>query len=109
MRRSIPPASKPIPSALTVPASHAPGFGHTGWVLRALHAGVAVVCGGLALWLAAQHPLAPWGAPALCLAWWLVCWRWPDAWVAAAIVAVPALSLALWTGWRAVDEGGCLQ
>lgn len=104
MRRSIPPASKPIPSALTVTASHAPATGSAGWGLRALHAGVALGCGALALFLAAQHPLAPWGAPALCLVWGLACWRWPDAWLAAVVAAVPVLSLALWTGWRAVDE-----
>jgi hypothetical protein len=104
MLRSISPASKPIPS---LPISRAMAIGPArgaGTVLRMTQAAVAIACGVLGLALAAQHPLLPWGAPALFLAWWLACMRWPDAWLPAAVAAVPVCSLALWTGWRATDE-----
>jgi hypothetical protein len=104
MLRSISPASKPIPS---LPISRAMAIGPArgaGTVLRMTQAAVAVACGVLGLALAAQHPLLPWGAPALFLAWWLACMRWPDAWLPAVAAAVPVCSLALWTGWRGADE-----
>jgi hypothetical protein len=104
MLRSISPASKPIPSLPITRVLAVGPIGDAGTALRILHGGLAIGCGALGLALAAQHPLLPWGAPALCLAWWLVCMRWPDVWLPAAVAAVPVCSLALWTGWRATDE-----
>jgi len=71
---------------------------------RALASGVALVCGGVVLTLALQHPLFPLALPVgLCLAWVFWVWRpsWPLFWVPALL---PVASFMPWTGWWLWEE-----
>ncbi len=71
---------------------------------RAGTLGTAVLAAAAALWLAAQHPLAP-GllASALCLLAGWICWKpWSSGMVLAALL--PVASLAPETGWWLVEE-----
>jgi len=68
------------------------------WLLGALLAAAA------ALFVAAHHPIAPAAASAGAVAWVLVAWRWPRAWLFVVPAALPVLGFAPWTGWIGIDE-----
>ena len=61
-------------------------------------------CAGLALALAAHHPLQPLLAVVLSMAVALLSWRWWREWPLLLPAALPLLGLAPWTGWISFEE-----
>lgn len=64
----------------------------------------AALCAGAAAVLAAHHPLHPGVAVAALLAWMVVSWRHPTAWLVVLPACVPWLDFAPWTGWTLFSE-----
>jgi hypothetical protein len=59
---------------------------------------------GLALFLAAHHPLGAGVAVALLLGWTAVAFRWPALRLCALLACLPMLNLSPWTGWIGIEE-----
>ena len=90
--------------SLSIPSAALPAATLGVHLRRGAHAAVALACLALGLVWALRHPMAPLPVAACVVGWVLVCLRWPDLWLFAIPAALPALSLAPWTGWVALDE-----
>jgi VanZ family protein len=74
----------------------------TGWTVLRLF--LSAGCFGLACMLLTRYPLSPWGLAALLFLYVAVLARWPAAWLVVVPAVLPALDLAMWTGWFYVGE-----
>ncbi len=79
-------------------SSRAPFIGRCLWCAGSIGAF------GLALYLAAHHPLGPTGAVGLLVAWVLAALRWRGLYLYALPAALPLLNLSPWTGWIGIEE-----
>ncbi len=67
-------------------------------------AGASILTATAAIGLAVHHPLWPIAVPLGIVAWMLIAYRRPRAWLFALPACLPALNLAPWTGWIGVEE-----
>lgn len=71
---------------------------------RLAAAALALLCGPLAAWLAAHHPLSGPLALAACAAIAVMAWLAPARWLLLLLPLLPAIGFAPWTGWIVVEE-----
>lgn len=90
--RDLPPE---LPQARVAPRE--PGGGPIGAMLLM----AAMALDGWALW---QYPLPAWPLATALVAYAMLLWRWPQAWLVVIPVVLPALDLAPWSGWMLVGE-----
>jgi hypothetical protein len=67
-------------------------------------AAAAAVAAALAVFLAAHHPIWPAPIAAGLVAWMIVAYRFPGAWLFALPACLPALNFSPWTGWIGIEE-----
>lgn len=72
--------------------------------MRLLWLALALLCGGLGLWLAAHHPLGPMAAVLAMMLATLGMARWPAVWPLLLPALLPWLAFAPWSGWIAFEE-----
>jgi len=70
-------------------------------MLRTVIAGLCFIIVGYA---AALYPVTPMFLAAVLIAYGVVLWRWPSAWLIVLPAVIPAFDLTPWTGWLLVGE-----
>jgi hypothetical protein len=73
-------------------------------VERLAWSAASLVAGAAVLALASHHPLWPAAVSAAGVAWALVAYRFPGAWLVALPAGLPVLNLSPWTGWIGIEE-----
>ena len=72
--------------------------------VRILAHSLGLLCGTAGLWLAYQHPIAPWGAVLIFAAMAAIFGHWPRAWLVVLPALLPVVDVAPWTGWITFEE-----
>src|ERR1700688_408377 len=65
---------------------------------------LAFACLTLGVWAGRYYPLPIWPLVAVLICYGAALWRWPALFLVVVPATLPALDLAIWTGWTLIGE-----